>query len=217
MKDLHPHLIISNLSGDQNGKRFLELAKKKLTAMGVLPFFTPENFSHQEILTWISDITNQEDFFLNFSFGKNTRVYFRDSDEEEMAKIFTKEISNRTEDNLENPAPIFSIAGDTSVFLSSLALHTWDIHLSTDGKNENEIVMNIMACITDLFFLKHSLVAPELRWPFRDVPSSHFAFGAIKKAKEKGVIPGYKGDILKPNGGITRGEMLYILHETGDL
>ncbi|MDQ0257246.1 N-acetylmuramoyl-L-alanine amidase [Evansella vedderi] len=46
---------------------------------------------------------------------------------------------------------------------------------------------------------------------FRDVPSNHFASGAIAAAVEKGLVSGYPDGTFKPNDPVTRGETAAFL------
>lgn len=215
MKELTPHVVISVLGNSdlQRAQKVIESVKSRLQEMGIIPLFVPKNFSHQETMEWVQDITSQDDFFINFSFDDEQKIYFRDSEELEMAEIFSKELSIRLDTLYENPTPLFSKGTDTSTFLSSLPLHTWDIHINGFGRSDAEIEMNIMASITDLYCISHTLLPEDKKWPFRDVPSTHFACSAITSAKNKKILPGYKGDILRPNGGVTRGELIHILHQ----
>lgn len=218
MKELTPHIVISIMGNKdmQRAQNLIDSVQQRLEKMGIIPLFVPKNFSHQETLQWVQDVTNPEDFFIHFSFDDLDRVFFREGEEEEMAKIFSKELSSRLDTSYKNPKPLFSIGTDSATFMSSLPLHTWDIHIQGVGKNDATLEMNIMASITDLYFLSHTLLPEEHQWAFRDVPSTHFASNAIKLAKQKNIIPGYKGDILRPNGGVTRGELIHILHQLGN-
>ena len=46
---------------------------------------------------------------------------------------------------------------------------------------------------------------------FIDVDDTHWAFDAIKKCKENGIVNGYPDGSFKPNTPITRAELCYIL------
>ncbi len=218
MKEFHPHIVVAGLS-DGNSERIknvLKTVEEKFLKMGIRVFFVPENFSLEEISSWVADTTDANDFFLNFSLEEFPKIYRKGEEEQELSEIFQREVSRRSDDIYEEILPLTSLGSQAGKFLENLPLHSWDIQFSPQ-KSDVELKMNIMACITDICFFPHSLVKEEERWAFRDVPSYHFASSAIKKAKEHGIMPGYKGDIVYPNGGITRGEVIYMLDKMGKL
>ncbi len=218
MREFHPHIVVAGIS-DENSvrmKKILHMVEEKFLEMGIRVFFMPENFTLDESLQWTTDITDLNDFFLNFTFSENPSIFYKSEEESELAEIFREQSARRSEDEYNEIFSFEALQGETSGFLKSLNLHSYHIEFSPH-KSDVEIKMNIMACVTDICFLPHALVDEKNRWAFRDVPSYHFAAESIKKAKEKGIIPGYKGDIVYPNGGVTRGEMIYMLDKIGKL
>jgi hypothetical protein len=218
MKEFHPHIIVSGISHDNSErmKKVLRLVEAKFVSMGIRVFFAPENFSLEEVSLWAKDIADNNDFFLNFSFDENPKVYFKSETEKELADIMKAEISRRSDIDYEESLPLSQWDSPTGNFLQDLPFHSLNIQFSPH-KNDVDLKMNILACVTDICFLPHSLLEEQYRWAFRDVPAYHFASSAIKKAKKEGIIPGYKGDIIYPNGGITRGEVIYMLDKIGKL
>ena len=47
---------------------------------------------------------------------------------------------------------------------------------------------------------------------FTDVPATHWAYTAVEKASEAGLMNGYGGTLFGPNDPITRGQMVQILY-----
>jgi len=218
MKEFHTHIIVSGLS-DRNSDRMrnvLRMVESTFKEMGIRVFFIPEHFSPEEALSWAKDVTGSTDFLLNFEFSDDSRIYYKSPEEHELAKIFQSEISRRSDSEYDEILEFSEMGTQTGELLQKFPLHSYNIYFSPH-KSDSEIKMNIMACVTDICFIPHLLVSEENRWAFRDVPSYHFAAASIKKAKEKGIIPGYKGDIVYPNGGVTRGEMIYMLDKIGKL
>lgn len=218
MKEFSPHIVVSGLSSRNSDRmrNILCMVESKLKEMGIRVFFMPEHFSPEESASWVADVTTQDDFLLNFEFSDEKKIYYKGDEEHELAKIFQNEISRRSDDDYESLHTFAEMEAEDADWLRSFALHSYNIYFSPH-KTDSEIKMNIMACVTDICFIPHLLVSEDKRWAFRDVPSYHFAAESIKKAKEKGVIPGYKGDIVYPNGGVTRGEMIYMLDKIGKL
>lgn len=212
--EIVPKIIIAGQRhpADERIGDLLSTLKNKFSEMGIdvlVPSFT---FSEQEVLTWANDVIAPEDFFLNFRLGERQSIVYTDTSAEEMALLFQKELILRTKEQYSDP--IFS--KNPKAFLKKIPCHSWGITLP-ETLSRKELLFTMMGCVTDLYNTPHSLLSIDKQWPFRDVPSSHFAFPAIKKAKQKGIIPGYRGDILLPNGGLTRGEFFYVLDKLGML
>ena len=223
MKEFHPHIVVSSISDVHSDRmqKILDMVQAKFKEMGIKAFFMPENFSKEDAAQWARDVTDERDFFLNFEFSDDSSLAYKNEEDAELAEILRNEISRRSDEEY-SITPFSSLTEEsgkkteTHTFLENLPLHTYSIYFSPH-KSDSEIKMNIMACVTDICFIPHALVSEDDRWAFRDVPSYHFAAAALKKAKEKGIIPGYKGDIIYPNGGVTRGEMIYMFDKLGKL
>lgn len=190
--------------------RALQLVEERFLEMDIKILIPHTTFSYEELLAWIQDVSSAGDFLLNISLAPSLEVSFAQQNEEDIASQIVVNIAQRL--SLE-PTPAQLQKTEISPFPFP-ALYQWNIGFP-DTILEKQLMLNVMACITDMYTLKHALLPENLIWPFRDVASSHFAFDAIKKAKAKKVIAGYKGEIFYPNGGITRGEVLYILDKLG--
>lgn len=218
MKELYPYIVVAGIADENSArmKKILTMVEKKFLEMGIRVFFMPENFSLEESQEYVLDITDSKDFFLNFTFAEKLEIFYKSEAEKELAEIFRVQSTRRSDEEYA-PAQVFpDESSQTIAFLKNLPLHSYQIEFSPH-KSDAEIKMNIMACITDICFIPNNLVQEKDRWAFRDVPSYHFAAQSIKKAKEKKIIPGYKGDVIYPNGGITRGEIIYMLDKIGSL
>ncbi|KXS45911.1 MULTISPECIES: S-layer homology domain-containing protein [unclassified Candidatus Frackibacter] len=63
--------------------------------------------------------------------------------------------------------------------------------------------LSIVLAIVMLF----ALTAPVMANPFKDVPANHWAYDAIKKASEMGIVTGYEDGTFKGDKKLTRYEM----------
>ncbi len=216
--ELKPQIIVSGFSLNKEKKAemtaSIAIVKKEFLKRGISISIAPENFTSRDVSAWIADIGNNEDFYINFQEGDVPQVFAQNSDDLSIAQHFSDMISQWTDTDFLVPDLISSQTDEISTTLASLPLNVWNVVLP-NHITEKEIVFSIMGCITDLYTRKHDLISEDKVWPFRDVPSSHFAFEAIKKAKNKNILTGYKGNIFQPDAGITRGEMLYILDKLG--
>lgn len=217
---LSPEIIVTGFSDTLEGKREMdkriEIVQKEFLSMGIPISVVPDSFTIKDVSSWVREISTENDFYINIQEGDEGEVLFKTKKEKPMAKNFSSLLSQWTDSDFIESVSLAKKGGEIFQVLSHLSLHSWNITLP-NSLSEKELVFSIMGCITDLYTRKHSLIEDDKIWPFRDVPSSHFAFSAIKKAKEQKVITGYKGDIFYPNGGITRGEVLYMLEKLGKL
>ncbi len=218
--NLFPQIIVTGFTEDLEKKHemsiVISLIEKEFSKMGIQILINPEHFTEKDIANWVKDISSPNDFYINIQEKEIGQVLFRTKKEKNMAQTFSKNLSQWTDSEFIDSTSIASQNGNIFNILAHLPLHSWNISLP-NHLSEKEQVFSIIGCITELYTTKHSLISDENIWPFRDVPSSHFAFNAIKKAKERKIITGYKGDIFYPNGGITRGEVLYMLDKIGKL
>jgi len=212
--ELTPQIIVSGFSLDIAEKaemtKSIAIVQKEFLKRGISVSIASDNFTPNDVSAWITDIGNSEDFYINFQTGDTPQIFTQNELGLPIAQHFSDMISQWTDSDFISPAFISSQNDEISTTLLPLALNVWNIVLP-NHITEKEIVFSIMGCITDLYTRKHEMITEEQVWPFRDVPSSHFAFEAIKKAKNKNILTGYKGNIFTPDSGITRGEMLYIL------
>lgn len=215
-----PQIIITGFTEDATLQKemqsIIRRVEEKFFEMDIKILVPHENFSYDEMTAWINEISNPADFLINIQKKESFQVLFTHQSEEEIASRLVVNTAQRIG---ITPEPSFlslfpAEKNDIENMITSFPIHTWNIIFPKEIE-EKQLILNIMACVTDMYTNAHSLLPTEKIWPFRDVPSSHFAFEAIKKAKEKRVIVGYKGDIFYPNGGITRGEVLYILDKLG--
>lgn len=206
-----PQIIIAGIQNTLEKQpliqRIIRFVEEKFIEMDIKIIIAHEEFSSEEFKKWIEEISTPNDFFLNIQANKNFGIQFLSKNEEEIASRLLVNTANRLG---ILPSVTFLNTFSEENFLRTLPLHVWNI-VFPSTLSEKQLILNIMACITDIYTTSSSLLLEEDSWPFRDVPSSHFAFNAIKKAKNKKIIAGYKGDIIYPNGGITRGEVFYIL------
>ena len=212
--ELTPQIIVSGFSLNKEKKAemtaHIAIVQKEFLKRGISVSIAPEDFTSNDVSSWIADIGNPNDFYINFQEGDIPQVFAHNEFGLSTAEHFSEMISQWTDSDFIQPELLESQSDEISQILSPLPLNVWNVVLP-NHITEKEVVFSIMGCITDLYTRKHELILDEQIWPFRDVPSSHFAFEAIKKAKNNNILTGYKGNIFKPDGGITRGEMLYIL------
>ncbi len=196
-------------------QKVIRLVEERFLEMEIKILVPHENFSLEELQAWLKEVSNPSDFFLNIQKKDRLLLQFSHQSEEKIASHLSYSLATRLG---FTPDPtflsIFSSENEESVFLQNLPVHVWNISFP-ELVTEKQLMLNVMACVTDMYTIHHELLLEEFVWPFRDVPSSHFAFEAIKKAKMKKIITGYKGDIFYPNGGITRGEVLYMFDKLG--
>jgi len=208
-----PRIIITGISEsgsihDPVSARILEVWEecKKIGFEILIP---SQPFSLDDLKQWVCEVANETDFLLNIQEGASPHIFYKHSSQQELSIQLSSLMSQWTQTEFLDPA-ILQTEHSIQQFFTELPPLVWNImfplHIT-----KKEMIFSIMGWITELYTTHHPLIQPEQVWPFRDVPSDHFAFDAIKKAKEKGVITGYKGGIFQPNGGITRGEILYIL------
>lgn len=216
--DISPKIIITGLSLDKEKEmqmqNILSAVQKECSKMGIQIIVPSENFSPSDLTQWIKDIGVKEDFYINIADGNTPVISYKGKKQLKIAKRFSNILSQWTDTEFEEPQTFSKENSSIQKTMSSVGVNAWDITLP-NHLTDKEQVFSIMGCITDLYTRKHSLVTYDQVWPFRDVPSSHFAFESIKKAKAKKIIKGYKGDIFQPNGGITRGEVIYMLDKLG--
>ncbi len=212
--ELKPQIIVSgfSLNKDKKAEMTANIAtvQKEFLKRGISVSVASDDFTPTDIESWIEDIGSIDDFYINFQEGDVPQIFAHNELGLSTAEHFTDMISQWTDTDFIAPDLLDSQTDEISTTLSPLPLNVWNVILP-NHITEKEVVFSIMGCITDLYTRKHELISEEQVWPFRDVPSSHFAFEAIKKAKKNNILTGYKGNIFKPDGGITRGEMLYIL------
>ncbi len=211
---LKPQIIVSGFSLDKDKKaemtRSIAIVQKEFLKRGISVSIASEDFTSNDVSAWISDIGNPEDFYINFQEGDISQVFAQKEIGLSTAHHFSEVISQWTDADFVEPELLSLKDDEISIALSQLPVNVWNVVLP-NHITEKEVVFSIMGCITDLYTRRHELIENNQVWPFRDVPSAHFAFEAIKKAKNNNLLTGYKGNIFKPDSGITRGEMLYIL------
>ncbi len=214
--DLKPQIIVSGFSLDAEKKAEMisniATVQKEFLRRGIVVSIAPEDFTPDDIWSWIEDIGSSADFYINFQEGDTPQVFANNEKGLSTAEHFSDVISQWTDTDFASPELLESQTDIISQVLFPLSVNVWNVVLP-NHITEKEVIFSIMGCITDLYTRKHELILEEQVWPFRDVPSSYFAFDAIKKAKNKNILAGYKGSIFKPDRGITRGEMLYILEK----
>lgn len=171
----------------------------------------PHPFSSQDLVKWVGEVSESTDFLINIQQGENAQCFFKTEQQRHFTDSIISLLSQWTQSEFFS-AEALNADLPTHQLLLSLLPYSWNIVFPTH-LTKKEMIFSIVGCVTELYTTNHELIEDALVWPFRDVPSSYFAFDAIKKAKEKGIITGYKGDIFQPNGGMTRGELLYILEK----
>jgi hypothetical protein len=213
-----PKIIVTSFNNKTNQTeplaRVINLVHKSFDEMGIKIISPPQDFTLKDLSKWTKEQTNKEDFLINVEEDTFLQINYKSENEKELSLRWQKLLSNLTDTESNNSKILDSKENELFETLTNLPLHTWNIALPNHLSNKEQS-FSIMACITDLYTKKHNLITEDKIWPFRDVTSSHFAFQSIKKAKEKKIITGYKGDIFNPNGGITRGEVLYMLDKLG--
>jgi len=212
--ELKPQIIVSGFSLDKEKKsemtENISIVQKEFLKRGLSVSIASKDFTLNDVASWIADIGNPDDFYINFQEGEVPQIFAHNEKGLSTAQHLTEVISQWTDADFVEPALLESQTDEISTVLLPLPLNVWNVVLP-NHITDKEVIFSMMGCITDLYTRKHELIEDELVWPFRDVPSSHFAFEAIKKAKDKNILTGYKGNIFKADGGITRGELLYIL------
>lgn len=214
-----PRIIITGISEDGSihdpvSAHILEVWEecKKIGFEVLIP---SQPFSLDDLQKWVYEVATETDFLLNIQEGSSPHILYKTPIQQELSIQISSLMSQWTQTEFLNPEMLHT-QHKAQQFLVQLPPLVWNIMFPAHI-TKKEIIFSIMGCITQLYTTQHALIQPEHIWPFRDVPSDHFAFEAIKKAKGKGVITGYKGGIFQPNGGITRGEILYILERLGML
>lgn len=213
-----PQIIVTSLNDKTNANeplnKVLDLVHRNFSEMGIKIISPPKNFTLTDLSKWTSEQTTKEDFLVNVQEDNFLQINYKTEEEKEIVLRWERLLTNLTDTENKKSELLTSKENELFKTLNSFPLHTWNIILPNHLSNKEQS-FSIMACITDLYTKPHKLITEEKLWPFRDVSSSHFAFSSIKKAKAKKVITGYKGDIFNPNGGITRGEVLYMLDKLG--
>ncbi|MEI7511729.1 MAG: N-acetylmuramoyl-L-alanine amidase [Candidatus Peregrinibacteria bacterium] len=230
--DHDPGAVANGTTEHAEVKAVVEAVQKELQQDSVEVFIPPTSLTLPEKIQWINQYFTADDFVIEIHLnssadpaptGVSTWYCDGKDPERKVSEYFANALSMRM--NLKNMGAKPDTAnrhGRLGIVRDTIP-HSWLFevgfisHADDLEKFRRKGVSAIKECVTDLFLGGNPLLPAEAVWPFRDVPPSHFAFEAIKKAKGKGVISGYENQIFRPNSGITRGEMLVLLERLGSL
>jgi len=203
-------------------KKAVEAAAQQFSATGVEMLVPPENLDLVQKIAWINARASKEDFAIEIHMdaasatANGSSIWYEDGKEEEktIAEYFASALSVRLGTKNRGASPDTSNNHGRLGFVRDTICPAWlfecgfitnTVDLSRFRQKGGDALFN---SAVDLFLGGNPLLNPAEAWPFRDVFPAHFAFTAIKKAKQKGILASHPE--FRPNDAIARGEIMVL-------
>jgi N-acetylmuramoyl-L-alanine amidase len=228
--DNDPGSIANGTTEQKETKTIIFESEKILKINGIEVYVPPTNLALSEKIAWVNEYFTEDDFLFEIHLDTSENesesgisVFYEDGKEKEadFAEYFSNALAIRLrmknrgiKADLQNQHGSFRILRETRP-------HAWAFRMGflscfKDLENFRKYgTQAIVDSVIDLFLPLNPFLQKENEWSFRDTPPSHFAFDALKKAKEKGIIQEDGFQNIRPNAGITRGEFFVILDRLG--
>jgi N-acetylmuramoyl-L-alanine amidase len=220
--DSDPGAVSSGTTEHAEVKKVVEIAAENLKKMGVDLFVPPTNLNLAEKISWINDRANATDFAIEIHLdagsatatGSSVWFLVENETEKSVAEYFAPVLAARlgvgnrgAKPDTSNNHGRLGFVRDTicPAFLFECGFLTNSTDLQKFRENGESAIFE---SVVDLFLAGNPLLNPSDAWAFRDVPPAHFAFDAVKKAKQKGILTDHPE--FRPNDPISRGEVLVL-------
>lgn len=221
-----PGAVANGTTEHEEVKKIVNKAVLELQKAGLDVLTIPTDLTLAQKIEWANNNSTGDDFLLAVHLnsvtdasatGTETWFYSGADDSEKFAKVIQKELVSvlKLKDR--------SVHGDQTSHHGQLGIirdthaKTWLVELGFLSNSSDLSVVRdkgieaVYKASLKFFSNENPFLKSEDNLMFKDVPLDHWAFNLITEAKKKGIIKGYPDGNFKPDGPVSRAEVLQIL------